>query len=70
MPPSQLNNRLDRLEALILSQHDENNNFKDMIINTLSLIPPGHDDATEHMSEQTYDNEMDIDVNAAPFCES
>ena len=61
VPPSQLNNRLDRLEALIMSQHDENNNFKDMIIDTLSLVPPGHDDAPEHMSEQTYNNEMDID---------
>ena len=55
MPSGDLNNRLDRLESLILTQHDDNNNFKTMVMNTLS-IEPNTDDIDEN---QSYDYDQD-----------
>ena len=36
-PDTVLDDRLNRLEAIILAQNDENNNFKELIMNSLSL---------------------------------
>ena len=70
MPSGDLNNRLDRLESLILTQHDDNNNFKTMVMNTLSIEPnaDGIDENQSYDYDQDYmDYEDDVSDLSVPL---